>query len=52
MYSFVTSEEVLIPISASRTVAEVSQVRIRPLGLNLASERDLTGGSEVRRQAA
>ena len=52
MYSFVTSEEVLIPLSSSRTVAEISQVRIRPLGLNVGGERDLTGGSEVRRQAA
>jgi len=52
MYSPLNLEEVAIPLSGGRTVAEVSQVRIRPLDLNADVRRDSAGGSEVRRQAA
>lgn len=45
-------EEVIIPLSSSRTLAEIWEVRIRPLDLNFAGKRDLTGDSKVRRKAA
>ena len=39
-------------LSSGRSVAEISQVRIRPLDINLAAGRGFTGNPKVRRQAA
>ena len=52
MHSSVRSAGVPIPFSSSRSVTEITQVRIRPLDLNSSGGRDFTGSLKVRRQAA